>query len=78
MATSDDRVHAAVNRIMRTWSLIKNLPDKELSELRTSLMDTLFEESGLTADEGVLGLKYLHRADKGRKGGRAAWRWGVE
>jgi hypothetical protein len=79
MDTSDNRVHAAANRILRTWSLIKMVPDYQLSPLRASLVDALYEESHLTEDElVVLGLKYLHRADKARSGGWAAWRRGIE
>jgi hypothetical protein len=79
MGTSDNRVHAAANRILRTWSLIKMVPDHQLSPLRPSLVDTLYEESHLTEDElVVLGLKHLHRVDKARNGVRAAWRRGVE
>ena len=79
MNASDNRVHAAANRILRTWSLIKMVPDHQLSPLRPSLVDALYEESHLTEDELViLGLKHLHRMDKARSGGRAAWRRGVE
>ena len=79
MDASDNRVHAAANRILRTWSLIKMVPDHQLSPLRPSLVDALYEESHLTEDELViLGLKYLHRMDKARSGDRAAWRRGVE
>jgi hypothetical protein len=66
MGTSDDRVHAALNRILRTWSLIKMVPEHRLSRLRSSLMDLLCEEGHLTEDElVVLGLKYLHRDGQG-------------
>lgn len=66
METSDERVHAAVNRILRTWSLIKMVPEHRLSRLRASLTDMLDEESHLTEDElVVLGLKYLHRDGQG-------------
>jgi len=79
MGTSDNRVHAAANRILRTWSLIKMVPDHQLSPLRAPLLDTLCEESHLTEDElVVIGLKYLHRADKARSGDRAALRRGIE
>jgi hypothetical protein len=65
MGASDDRIHAAVNRILRTWSLIKMVPEDQLSQLRSSLVDVLSEESHLTEDElVVLGLKYLHRDGK--------------
>ena len=79
MGTSDDRVHAAATRILRTWSLIKMVPDHQLSPLRALLVDTLYEESHLTEDKLViLGLKYLHRADKARSRGRAALRRSTE
>jgi len=79
MGTSDNRVHAAANRILRTWSLIKMVPDHQLSPLRARLLDTLCEESHLTEDElVVIGLKYLHRTDKARSGDRAALRRGIE
>jgi hypothetical protein len=66
MGMSDDRVHAAVNRILRTWSLIKMVPEHQLSELRSSLMNMLCSEVHLTEDEMVvLGLKYLHRGGQG-------------
>ena len=79
MGNSEDRVHAAINRILRTWSLIKMVPDRQLSPLRASLVDTLYEESHLTEDElVVLGLKYVHRADKARNGGSPTWRRDIE
>ena len=79
MNTFDNRVHAAANRILRTWSLIKMVPDHQLSPLRAPLLDTLCEESHLTEDElVVIGLKYLHRTDKARSGDRAALRRGIE
>jgi len=79
MGTSDNRVHAAANRILRTWSLIKMVPDHQLSPLRAPLLDTLCEESHLTEDElVVIGLKYLHRTDNARSGDRAALRRGIE
>jgi len=62
-----------------TWSLIKMVPDHQLSPLRARLLDTLCEESHLTEDElVVIGLKYLHRTDKARSGDRAALRRGIE
>jgi len=66
MESSDHRVHAAVNRILRTWSLIKMVPEDHLLQLRSSLMEMLYEESHLTENElVVLGLKYLHRDGQG-------------
>jgi hypothetical protein len=62
MEISDDRLHAAVNRILRTWSLIKMVPEHRLSRVRSLLMEMLSEHSHLTEDElVVLGLKYLHQ-----------------
>jgi hypothetical protein len=66
MGMSDDRAHAAINRILRTWSLIKMVPEHQLSGLRSSLMNMLGSEAHLTEDEMVvLGLKYLHRGGQG-------------
>jgi len=66
MGMSNDRVHAAVDRILRTWSLIKMVPEHQLSEVRSSLMNVLCSEAHLTEDEMVvLGLKYLHRGAQG-------------
>ena len=66
MSTSEDRLHAAINRILRTWSLIKMVPEHRLSTLRPSLMETLSEQPHLTEDElVVLGLKSLHQAGRG-------------
>jgi hypothetical protein len=66
MEIADDRLHAAVNRILRTWSLIKMVPEHRLSRVRTSLMELLSEHGHLTEDElVVLGLKYLHQDGRG-------------
>jgi hypothetical protein len=66
MSTSEDHLHAAINRILRTWSLIKMVPEHRLSKLRPSLMEALSEQSHLTEDElVVLGLKHLYQAGHG-------------
>jgi hypothetical protein len=58
----EDRLNAAINRILRTWSLIKMVPEHRLSTLRPSLLEKLSEQGDLTEDElVVLGLKYLHQ-----------------
>jgi hypothetical protein len=62
MRTPEDRRNAAINRILRTWSLIKMVPEHQLSMLRPLLMDELAEQQQMNEDElVVLGLKYLHQ-----------------
>ena len=66
MRMPEDRLNAAVNRILRTWSLIKMVPEHRLSALRPSLLEKLSEQSHKTEDElVVLGLKYLHQEGRG-------------
>jgi hypothetical protein len=66
MSTPEDRLHTAINRILRTWSLIKMVPEHRLSKLRPSLIEALSEQRHLTEDElVVLGLKYLYQAGPG-------------
>jgi hypothetical protein len=58
----EDRLHAAINRILRTWSLIKMVPEHRLSALRILLLERLSEQRHMTENElVVLGLKYLHQ-----------------
>jgi hypothetical protein len=60
--TSEDRLDAAVDRILRTWSLIKMVPEHRLSTLRPLLMEQLAEWQHLNENDlVVLGLKYLHQ-----------------
>ena len=62
--TTNDRepVEAAADRVMLLWSLIKMVPDHELSLLRSSLLEKLSEQQHLAEDELVIaGLKYLHQ-----------------
>lgn len=62
MTTPKHRLNAAVDRILRTWSLIKMVPEHELSTLRPSLLQRLAEQHHLSEDElVVVGLKYLHQ-----------------
>ena len=62
----EDRLNAAINRILRTWSLIKMVPEHRLSTLRPSLTQRLSEQSHMTEDELVVaGLKYLHQERRG-------------
>jgi hypothetical protein len=66
MSTFEDRRHAAIDRILRIWSLIKMVPEHRLSMLRPTLSETLSEQHDLTEDELViLGLKYLHQTARG-------------
>jgi hypothetical protein len=66
MSRFEDRRHAAIDRILRIWSLIKMVPEHQLSMLRPTLTETLSEQHNLTEDElVVLGLKYLHQAKRG-------------
>jgi len=66
MRTSEDRLNAAVNRILRTWSLIKMVPEHRLSLLRLPLSERLSQQSHMTEDElVVVGLKYLHQEGRG-------------
>jgi hypothetical protein len=62
MTTPEDRLHAAVDRILRTWSLIKLVPEHRLATLRLSLLERLSKQRHMTEDELVIsGFKYLHR-----------------
>jgi hypothetical protein len=66
MSTFEDRRHAAIDRILRIWSLIKMVPEHQLSMLRPTLTETLAEQHNSTENELViLGLKYLHQAARG-------------
>ena len=66
MSTPEDRLNAAINRILRTGSLIKMVPEHRLLTLRPPLK-RLAEQRHMTEDElVVLGLKYLHQEGKGR------------
>ena len=60
--TTGRPVEAAADRVMLLWSLIKMVPDHELTLLRSSLLERLSEQQHLTEDELVIaGLKYLHQ-----------------
>jgi hypothetical protein len=54
-------VEAAADRIMRLWSLIKLVPNHQLAEIRSSLVEKLSEQRNLSEDQlVVVGLKYLY------------------
>jgi len=60
--TPEDRLAAAVDRILRTWSLIKMVPEHQLATLRPLLVKQLSEWQHLHEDDLViLGLKFLHQ-----------------
>ena len=66
--SSEVRVRDAVDRIMRTWSLIKLVPEQSGSRTRSSVTKLLLEHPHLTEDEMVVvGLKHLHQTDGPKK-----------
>ena len=66
--SSEARVRVAVDRIMRTWSLIKLVPKQSSSGTRSSVTKLLLEHPHLTEDElVVVGLKHLHQIDDLKK-----------
>jgi hypothetical protein len=66
--SSEVRVRDAVDRIMRTWSLIKMVPEQGSSGTRSSVTKLLLEHLYLTEDELVaVGLKHLYQTDGPKK-----------
>ena len=66
--SSEVRVCDAVDRIMRTWSLIKLVPEQSSSGTRSSVTKLLLEHPHLTEDElVVIGLKHLYQTDAPKK-----------
>ena len=66
--SSEIRVRDAVDRIVRTWSLIKLVPEQSSSATRSSVTKLLLEHPHLTEDEMVVvGLKHLHQTDGPKK-----------
>src|SRR5215472_4519684 len=66
--SSEVRVRNAVDRIMRTWSLIKLVPEQSSSGTRSSVTKLLLEHPHLTEDKLVaVGLKHLHQTDGPKK-----------
>ena len=66
--SSEARVRGAVDRIMRTWSLIKLVPEQSSFGTRSSVTKLLLEHPYLTEDELVaVGLKHLHQTDGPKK-----------
>jgi hypothetical protein len=66
--SSEVRVRDAVDRIVRTWSLIKMVPEQSISGTRSSVTTLLLEHLRLTEDELVaVGLKHLYQTDGPKK-----------
>ena len=66
--SSEVRLPAAVDRIMRTWSLIKLVSEQSSCGTRSSVTKLLLEHPHLTEDElVVVGLKHLHQTDGPKK-----------
>jgi hypothetical protein len=66
--SSEVHIRDAVDRIMRTWSLIKLVPEQSSSGTRSSVTKLLLEHPHLTEDELVaVGLKHLHQTDGPKK-----------
>jgi hypothetical protein len=63
--TPDDRLDAAIGRVLRTWSMIKTVPEHQLATLRPLLAEQLSEWPHLNENDlVVLGLKFLHQGGR--------------
>jgi hypothetical protein len=62
MSSKNADLKPVVDRVMWAWSLIKLIPDSRLSEERLSVLalHAQLQEKELL----ILGLKYLHEADR--------------
>ena len=61
MPSPEVRLEFAINRVMRIWSLIKQVPESSLSDLRSALVASLCQLHGLSENELVVaGLKFLY------------------
>jgi hypothetical protein len=66
--TAAHNVEAAADRATHLWSLIKLVPDHQLTEIRSSLVEKLSEQQHLSEDELVIvGLKYLYQNARSKK-----------
>jgi hypothetical protein len=58
-------IRYAIDRVMHVWSLIKMVPEEQLSDARSSVLAQFFENPHLTEQELiVVGLKHLHDIDR--------------
>ena len=74
--SSEVRVRNAVDRIMRTWSLIKLVPEQSSSGRRSSVTKLLLEHPHLTEDELVaVGLKHLYQTNGPKTSKNATSEW---
>jgi hypothetical protein len=68
---SGPKLQYVLDRVMHVWSLIKMVPEPQLSAARSLLAAHLLNNAHLTDDElVVVGLKYLHRLDDPKGGFR--------
>jgi hypothetical protein len=66
---SDTRLELTVSRVLRTWSLIRQVNETEQWHLRMPLMSNLCYEKNLNDHElFVAGLKYLYQRTTGQDG----------
>ena len=65
--STEVRIRDAVDRIMRTWSLIKLVPEQSSSGTRSSVTKLLLEHPHLTEDELVVVGLHLHKTDGPKK-----------
>jgi hypothetical protein len=62
MSLSKAMLEPVIDRIMRTWSLIRMMPEGHLSEARASVSALLGENSELSENELlVIGFRHLHQ-----------------
>jgi hypothetical protein len=67
--SSDTRLKLTVSRVLRTWSLIRQVDETEQWHLRMPLMSNLCYEKNLSDHElFVAGLKYLYQRATDRDG----------
>jgi hypothetical protein len=65
VSAAEIKLSAAVERIVRTWSLIKLIPRNRSAGIRASICSLLSEQKHLSENElVVLGLKHLYRTDQ--------------
>jgi hypothetical protein len=61
MPLSEERLEFAVDRILRIWSMIKQVPEPNLLELRATLLADLSPQRDRSENELVVaGLKILY------------------